>query len=148
MGPGFRWTVVLTPPELEAFEWIKRSTLPDARVQIEPYVRERDAYYVTAFAERRMGGGLPTGLIPLAKYQAVSGGIRQMYQASTAADVYARAEGLCIDYLVIGPPERAAYPALQPLVDASPHLFRPAFRNDTIAIYAVSRTVPGATCTP
>ena len=143
MGPGFQWTVVLSPPELEAFDWMKRNTLPDARVQIEPYVRERDAYYVTAFGERRMAGGLPTGLIPLAKYRALSTRIRDAYRSTSAADAYRRAVNLCIDYLVIGPPERAAYPTLQPLVDNNPHLFRPAFRNEKIAIYAVSPP-PGA----
>lgn len=139
MGPGFRWTVVLTPQELEAFEWVKRHTLPDARVQIEPHVRERDAYYITAFAERRMAGGLPTGLIPLAKYRAVSDQIRAIYRAAEAGDAAQRAQGLCVDYLLVGEPERAAYPAFAPMADAAPHLFQPAFRNDAVTVYAVGR---------
>jgi hypothetical protein len=137
MGPGFRWTVILTPQELEAFDWLKRNTLADARVQIEPHVRERDAYYLTAFAERRMAGGLPTGLIPLAKYRAVSEQIREVYKATDAGDAAQRAQRLCVDYLLIGAPERSAYPAFQPIVDAAPHLFQPAFRNDALAVYAV-----------
>jgi hypothetical protein len=146
MGPGFQWTVVLPPAELEAIEWTRHNTLPAARVQIEPYARERDAYYVTAFAERRMAGGLPTGLIPLAKYQAVSGQIQQLYRAETAADAYEQARRLCIDYLVVGPPERRAFPAFQGVLDAAPHLFRAAFRNDAIAIYAVPQGGDGANC--
>lgn len=137
-GPGFKWTVVLTPAELEGLAWIKQHTPINARVQIEPFSRNRDAYYVTAFGERRMSGGLPTGLIPIAKYETVSGKIRELYQAASARDAYDRALSLCVDYLMIGPPERAAYPALQPLLDANPHFFLPVFHNDALAIYAVS----------
>ena len=147
MGPGFQWTVVLGPAELEALSWLRHQTLPEARVQIEPFSRERDAYYVTAFAERRMAGGLPTGLIPLAKYQAVSETIRQIYQAGSPADAFEKAARLCVDFLLIGPPERRAYPAFQPIVDAAPHLFRPAFRNEATAIYAVSSASTASSCT-
>jgi hypothetical protein len=138
MGPGFRWTVVLSPSELEGLHWIKQHTPPSARVQIEPYSRNRDAYYVTAFGERRMSGGLPTGLIPLAKYEKISGDLQKLYQATSAKDAYDQALSLCIDYLVIGPPERNAYKQLQPLIDANPHLFQPTFRNNALSIYAVS----------
>lgn len=148
MGPGFQWTVVLTPPELEALAWLRHSTLPGARVQIEPFSRERDAYYVTAFAERRMAGGLPTGLVPLAKYQAVSERIRQIYSARDASDAFRKAAALCVDYLVVGEPERRAHPAFQQIVDGAPHWFQPAFRNDALAIYAVSSSGEGAACRP
>jgi hypothetical protein len=137
-GPGFKWTVLLTPPELEGLEWIRQKTPPNARVQNEPFSRNRDAYYLTAFAERRMAGGLPTGLIPLAKYEAVSSRIKQLYQSTSAQDAHHRALELCVDYLVIGPPERETYPELPAIVDASPHFFTPTFRNDALAIYAVS----------
>jgi hypothetical protein len=137
-GPGFKWTVLLTPAEQEGLEWIARQTPVKARVQIEPYSRNRDAYYLTAFAERRMAGGLPTGLIPLAKYDAVSGRIRELYQSASAQGAHEKALGLCVDYLVVGDPERQAYKHLQPILDVSPHLFAPAFRNDALAVYAVS----------
>jgi hypothetical protein len=148
MGPGFQWTVVLSRPELEALAWLRHNTLPEARVQIEPFSRERDAYYVTAFAERRMAGGLPTGLVPLAKYQAVSERIRQIYSADDPSDAFRKAAGLCVDYLVVGEPERRAHPRFQQIVDGAPHLFQPAFRNDAIAIYAVSSSGEGVACRP
>ena len=138
-GPGFRWTVVLSPDEVKALDWIRQSTPRDARVQVEPRVRGRDTWaYVPAFAERRMSAGLPIGMIPLAKYEKASGEIAQLFQSTTAADAYAGALAHCIDYLVVGPPERRAYPALQPLLDANPQLFAPTFRNDAIGVYAVS----------
>ena len=145
-GPGFKWTVVLTPPELQALDWIKRETPTAARVQIEPYSRNRDAYYITAFGERRMSGGLPTGLIPVAKYEAVSGRIKGVYMAASARAAHDAALELCIDYLVVGPPERHAYPELPPLLDASPHLFTPVFKNDALAIYAVSGSWESSRC--
>jgi hypothetical protein len=123
---------------MEGLNWIREQTPPSARVQIEPYSRNRDAYFITAFAERRMGGGLPTGLIPMAKYEAVSGRIRQLYQTTSAHEAHERALELCVDYLVVGSPEREAYQQLPPLLDANPHFFPPTFRNDAMAIYAVS----------
>jgi len=138
-GPGFRWTVLLTKGEVAGLDWIRQSTARDARVQVEPEVRGRDTWaYVPAFAERRMSAGLPIGMIPLAKYEKASAEIKQAYLAPSAEDAYDRALKLCIDYLVIGPPERTAYPRLQPLLDASPQLFAPTFRNDALAVYAVS----------
>lgn len=137
-GPGFKWTVILTPEEVAGLDWIKQNTPPESRVQNEPFCRNRDAYYVTAFGERRMSGGLPTGLIPLKKYEDVSARIRKMYQAESAAEVHDQALGLCVDYMLVGPPERAAYPKLPLLLENSPHLFAPAFRNGILDVYAVT----------
>jgi hypothetical protein len=137
-GPGFKWTVILTPGELAGLDWIQEHTSPASRVQNEPYSRNRDAYYVTAFAERRMSGGLPTGLIPIKKYDEVSARIRKMYQAASAAEVHDQALELCVDYMMMGPPERAAYPALSTVLEGSPHLFAPAFRNGILDVYAVT----------
>jgi hypothetical protein len=142
MGPGFRWTVILSPGEVEALTWIRRATPQDARVQVDPDVRGRDTWaYVTAFAERRMAGGIPLGMVPLAKYERVSAELKhEIYESTSAHDTYRRASDLCIDYLVVGEPERTAYPQLQRVLDQSPDLFKPAFRNDALAIYQVVRT--------
>jgi hypothetical protein len=137
MGPGFRWTVVLTRPELDGLDWIKRNTQRTARVQVDAYARERDAYYMTAFGERRMAGGLPTGMIPVAKYHKVSDQIKSLYLSASAQEAYDRSLDLCVDYLVIGQPEREAYPQLQPLIDMSPQVMPAVFRNDAMTIYAV-----------
>jgi uncharacterized membrane protein len=85
---------------------------------------------------------LPISMVPLAKYESASERIRAVYTSTTARQAYQHSLTECIDYLVIGPPERAAYSGLQPLLDASPYLFNPAFRNGALAIYAVS---PGPT---
>jgi hypothetical protein len=138
-GPGFRWTVLLSPDEVKALDWIKQSTPRDARVQVEPDVRGRDTWaYMPAFAERRMAYGLPIGMIPLAKYEKATAEVKQLYQSASADDAYALALSLCVDYLAVGAPERAAYSKLQPMLDAKPELFAPAFRNSELAVYAVS----------
>jgi len=147
MGPGFRWTVLVTPDELKGLSWISENTYLRARVQVEPTVRGRDTWaYVPAFAERRMSAGLPISMIPLAKYEKASEDIRTLYRSTSAAQAYELSVRHCIDYLVIGQPERAAYPQLQPLIDASTGLFAPAFRNDAIAVYFVPRNSGESTC--
>jgi hypothetical protein len=147
-GASFRWTVVLSPEEVQGLEWIKQYTPEDARVQVEPYARGRDTWaYIPAFGERRMSVGLPIGMIPLAKYEKASGEIKELYRSTSAQEVYDAAVSHCIDYLVIGPPERAEYPTLQALLDAHPLRFRPAFRNDAITVYAVARESDRPACT-
>ena len=141
MGPGFRWTVILSPGEIEGLNWIRRSTAKDARVQVEPEIRGRDTWtWVTGFGERRMAGGIPLGMVPLAKYEKISAQIKkEIYQSTSAHEAYERSLDFCIDYLVIGGPERTAYAPFQKLVDESPDLFRPVFRNNALAVYAVPR---------
>jgi hypothetical protein len=146
-APGFRWTVVLSPAELEGLDWIRTWTPANARVQVEPQVRGRDTWaYIPAFAERRMAAGLPISMVPLAKYEAASAPVRMLYAATSSREAYDLAVSNCIDYLVIGPPERAAYPQLQAGLDASPYLFYPAFRNEALAVYAVSRGASPRRC--
>jgi hypothetical protein len=146
-APGFRWTVVLSPAELEGLEWIRTWTPAKARVQVEPQVRGRDTWaYIPAFAERRMAAGLPISMVPLAKYETASAPVRMLFSAKSAREAYDLAVSTCIDYVVIGPPERAAYPELQAGLDATPYLFYPAFRNEALAVYAVSPSASPARC--
>jgi hypothetical protein len=138
LGPGFRWTVVLSPAEVDALDWIRNNTRPAERVQVEPVVRDRDTWaYIPAFADRRMVAGLPTGMIPLAKYVEASERVRSLYSSTTAEAAHAAALDLCIDYLLVGPPERQAYQGFQPMVDEKPYLFTPSFRNDAVTVYMV-----------
>jgi len=146
-GPGFRWTVLLSPDEVQGIDWIKQWTAKKSRVQVEPNVRGRDTWaYVPAFAERRMSAGLPISMVPLAKYEKASEQIRVLYQSTTGQQAYERAASHCIDYLVIGEPERVAYPGLQALLDASPDRFTRAFRNSALTVYAVSWESTRSSC--
>jgi uncharacterized membrane protein len=139
-GPGFPWTLVLTPDELDAIDWIRRSTPAGAIVQVEPYVRGRATWaYLPAFAERRMAAGLPTSMVPLDKYEAASARVREVYTSRDARDAYRAAVELRIEYLVVGPPERHAYPLFERLLDERPELFRRVFKNGSMTIYFVER---------
>lgn len=140
MGPGFRWTVVLSKDELAAIEWIRRYTPEDALVQVEPQVRGRETWaYVAAFAERRMAAGLPISMVPVDKYIAASRRVTELYRMTDAREAFTRAHALGIDYLVVGPPERTAYPQFEMLLAAHPEYFRPVFGNGSMRLYLVER---------
>lgn len=137
-GPGFNWTTILTHDELEALEWIRTMTPPGAIVQVEPHVRQNYTWaYIPAFAQRRLAAGLPISMVPLRPYEEASAKVREVYTATDARQAYERASRLRIDYLVVGPPEREAYPELETLLDAHPELFQPVFGNGTMRIYFV-----------
>jgi hypothetical protein len=131
---------VVTPDELDALDWIRRSTPTDAIAQVEPYARGRATWaYLPAFAERRMSAGLPISMVPLDKYEAASARVREVYTSSDARDAYRAAVELRIEYVVVGPPERHAYPSFERLIDERPELFRRVFKNGSMTIYFVER---------
>jgi hypothetical protein len=139
MGPGFRWTVVVTPDELEALEWIKSYTPTDALVQVEPTARDSETWaYMPAFGERRMTAGLPISMIPVKKYKEASERIRQVFAEADPAKAYSLAAALDLQYLFIGPAERAKYPQLEERLDTVPQWFKQAFRNSSVTIYRVA----------
>jgi hypothetical protein len=140
------WTLVLSPGELEALEWIKKATPPDARVQMEPIARRRGAWaYIPAFAERRMSAGMPTSMVPLDKYQRASDAVRTIYQSRTAQEAHERAIAQCVDYLVVGDAERVSHPDFAAVLESNVDLFRSAFKNGVLDVYTVQRdrTRPG-----
>jgi uncharacterized membrane protein len=94
---------------------------------------------VPAFAERRMAGGIPIGMVPLDKYLAASRRVKEIYEAGDWRTAYERAKALRIDYLMVGPPERSAYPALEPMLVAQPTFFQPVFHNGSVSIFHLAR---------
>jgi hypothetical protein len=139
-GPSFRWTLVLPPEEIQGLEWIRANTPPDAIVQVEPSVRDTNTWaYLPAFAERRMAGGLPIGMVPLAKYQAATERVKAIYTAATWKEAYDRAKELRIDYLIVGPPERQTYPSFEAMLNEQPSYFQPVFHNGSLSIYHLAK---------
>jgi hypothetical protein len=137
-GPGFRWTIVLSHAELEALDWIRANTHPAALVQVEPTVRAPETWsYIPTFAERRMAAGLPLSMVPLDPYQRASERMRRMFSAGEADEVFDVAVRNGIDYLVVAPPERHAYPHLEPMLDEASRLFPLVFRNAEVSVYQV-----------
>jgi len=143
LGPGFPWTLIVTPDERQALDWIRDGTAPDAIVQIEPSARDSGRWYawayVPAFAERRMAAGLPLSMVPLDKYQAASRRVKEIYTATDWRAAYDGAKALRIDYLLVGPPERAAYPAFDTMLSEQPAYFQTVLRNGSVSIYHLAK---------
>ncbi len=137
-APGFHWTVILSTDELEALEWIRTNTPPDAIVQVEPFLRDAETWaYIPAFAERRMAAGLPISMIPLDQYRRASHRIRDIYRSRTPEDAYLQARATGVQYLVVGPPERARYPELEATLNQAPELWTLLMRNNSVSVYKV-----------
>jgi hypothetical protein len=136
-APSFRWTLVLRPDELQAFDWIEHNTKPEALFQVDPIARDSETWaYLPAFAERRMAIGLPISMVPLAKYQEGSAAIRQMFEEAPLA-AYERARRASVNYVLIGPPERASHPGVEERFNSIPNQMPLAWKNGTISIYEV-----------
>ena len=138
-GPSFPWTLVITPAERDALDWLKRSTPADAVVQVEPVRRGSDSWvYIPAFAERRLAAGLPIAMIPFRKYQEASETVQVgIFLATKAADIHAMARALHIDYIWIGDVERRAYRGAVEQMATSPEMFPRVFSNAAVTVYAV-----------
>jgi hypothetical protein len=132
-----RWTLRLTPDDLQVFDWLKQNTDPHAIVQVDPVPRDPASWaYLPAFGERRMAAGLPISMIPLKKYQDASHAIRGIYHEPPLL-AYERAVRAGISYIIVGPPERGVHDGVEARFDSVPEVMPLVFRNGTISIYAV-----------
>jgi len=138
-GAGFPWTLIITPDERAALDWIRDHTPLDAIVQDEPYVRDPATWaYIPAFAERRMAGGLPISMIPRRHYELASNEVYWgIFRATSADEAYHTAELLGVDYILIGAPERRMYGGMLTQLAANPDLFEEVFKNNAAAIFKV-----------
>jgi hypothetical protein len=142
MGPGFHWTIAVTPAEQAAFEWIRTHTPATAIVQMDPMAHGRETWtLIPSFAQRRMAAGLPISLLNTPEYERRSQRVRDIYATGDAEAGWVAARRLRINYLYVGRAERAAIPA--PALDKfekHPEFFRRVFANDDVRLYAVVRT--------
>jgi hypothetical protein len=137
-GPSFPWTLIISPQEREALNWVKRATPPASIVQVEPIARGPGGWaYIPAFAERRMTAGIPIAMIPLKPYERESAAVRSVFSAPTPDDAHTLARALGIDYLLVGMVERRSYEGPLAAIAARPDLFPRVFSNDAIEIYGV-----------
>jgi hypothetical protein len=139
MGPGFHWTIAITPEEQQAFDWIQHATRPDAIVQMEPTSRARETWtLIPTFAGRRMSAGLPISLINIPAYGERSDQVRAMYATTSAAEAARLARQLHIDYVYVDRTERRAFSrdAIDKF-DKDPLEFVPVYRNAEVRIYGV-----------
>ncbi len=139
MGPGFRWTVTLTPDEQEAYRWMRRETPRDAIVQMDPIAHGRETWtQLPTFAERRMAAARPISLMDIPDYTERSRRAHRIYAERNAETAAQLARELGIDYIFIGPAEqqRNSAAALAKF-EKREDLFEPVFANASTRIYAI-----------
>jgi hypothetical protein len=138
----FPLTLILNRDEIAAFQWIRKVTPLDARVQVETDARTPATWaYIPAFAQRRMAAGIPISMVPLAPYYSASHKVKEIYQSTDPMFISKQAKMLGIDYLVIGSVEQKEYSHLEEILDSRPRSFRKVFKNPAVKIYALSRRV-------
>lgn len=136
-GPGFTWTLVVSPEQQEAFEWIRDTTPRQAVVQMEPVVRERDSWsLIPSFAQRHMAAGLPISLLRVPDYRARSEQVKAMFASPDAREAASLARSLRIRYVYVDETDRRAYPGAGKF-DSSPEYFQPVFRRGPVGVYQV-----------
>jgi uncharacterized membrane protein len=138
MGAGFRWTVIVTPAEQAAFEWVQQRTAPDAVVQAAPGPRGRETWsLIPSFARRRMAQGLPISLLVTDEVKDAAARIDTVFSGSDPDAAWRTARDEGINYLFVGRVEREAFPGSAEKFASRPDLFLPVFSNPDAAIYAV-----------
>jgi hypothetical protein len=136
MGPGFRWTIPVTPEQQEAFAWVRRHLPEDAVLQMEPVVRGRDHWsLIPTFAERRMSAGLPISLLPIPAYASQSAEIQRIYRTTDSREAWHLVRAAGIDYLYVDEDDRRAYP--QGLEKFGAAYFEPVYDRGGVTIYRV-----------
>lgn len=137
-GPGFRWTLSVTPAQQQAFQWLRENTPEDAIVQMEPMLRGREHWtLIPSFAGRRMAAGLPISLLPLPEYEQRSAQVRQLFATADMSEATAIAYRLRIDYLYVDLEDVAAYGEGVAKFAQHPEKFERVFANSEVRIYRV-----------
>jgi len=143
MGPGFRWTVVLTPSEQDALAWIDRQTPADAIVQSSVRPRGRDTWsLIPSFGHRRMAAGLPISLLRSPEYESAADKADRLFATADPAEAWRLAREMNISYLYVGAVERESFGGSAAKFDARPDLFEQVFRRGDVAVYAIADTHP------
>ena len=137
-GPGFPWTLTVTPGQQAALAWVKRHTPQSAVVQMDPIARGRGHWsFIPTFAERRMAAGLPISLLPRPEYHRLSEQVRTIFNARDAGKAHETARRLRISYLWVDAVERRTYPDGSAVLAAAPEYFMPVFDNGDVQVYRV-----------
>ena len=141
MGAGFRWTVVVSPDQRRAFDWIRQHTPPGAIVQMEPTVRGRETWTnIPTFAARRMAAGLPISLLRKPLYVDRSERVRQLYATGSAEEASLTARALGIGFIYMDSIERREYQYGLRKFDEHPESFERVYQGGEASVY---RVLPG-----
>ncbi|MCR4375293.1 MAG: hypothetical protein NUW22_10630 [Acidobacteria bacterium] len=142
-GPGFHWTVVVTPGEQEAFAWIQHETEPDAVFQMALGPRGRETWsLIPSFARRRLAAGLPISLLMTDRERDAAIRVDDVFSQDEPGRAWAIARAFGIQYLFVGRVEREAFPDAPNVLAAGPDFFHPVFSNADATVYAVTCRMP------
>jgi hypothetical protein len=135
MGPGFHWTVVVTPAEREAFAWIKANT-PSRRGRAggADGPRTRDLEPHPEFRRAADGRGASDLVAERPAYAATSGQVRDVYSGADAGGGARSREDAGNRLSVCRPHGASAYPAVSKF-DEHPEYFPVAFKNAEVSLY-------------
>ena len=144
MGPGFKWTISLTPEELQAYRWLRTETPTKAIVAMDPFAHGRETWsQIPTFACRRMAGGKPISLMAVPEYEIRSRQTQSIYANGDAEAAAHTARELGISYLFIGPDEERAHPReTLAKFDRRADLFTRVFSNSRTRVYEVLPPAP------
>lgn len=138
MGPGFKWTVIVSAAQRRAATWIRRETPRDAVVQMSPVPRGRETWtFVPTFTERRMAAGLPISLLKKPLYDERSSLVDTMYGSAPYSQAWQIAQDLHIDYIYMDVVERTAYGDSLTKFGEHADLFLPVYQADGITVFKV-----------
>lgn len=138
-GPGFPWTLTVTPGQQQALAWIRANTPPRAVVQMDVVARGRGHWsFIPTFAGRRMAAGLPISLLPRPEYRRAAAQVRTIFAGRDPSRAHETARRLRIDYLWVDDTERRTYPEGAHMLARSPGYFAPAYDNGEVQVYRVN----------
>jgi hypothetical protein len=138
MGPGFAWTVKITPDTRAAVEWIRHNTATDSIVQMSIGPRGRETWtLIPTFAERRMAAGQPISLLRAREYDERTAQADTMFRTTNPADAWAIARALRVDFVYLDAVERQAFEEASIAKFSDRRFFTEVFRQDAAAVYAV-----------
>jgi hypothetical protein len=139
MGPGFRWTIMLTPEEQEAYRWLRTQTPTKAIVEMDPAAHGRETWsQLPTFAWRRVAAAKPISLMAVPDYETRSLLAHAIYAEANPEAAARTARQLGIAYIFIGPDEEQWNPRESiAKFDRRPDLFRRVFKNSRTRIYEV-----------
>jgi hypothetical protein len=140
MGPGFLWTIPITPAQQSGFAWIRQTTPDDAVVQADPIPRGRQNWSVIpSFAGRRMAAGMPISLLEVPAYRERSDRVHALLTTLPAAEAHAAARALGIDYLWLDQDDAPTAADTIARFVTRPDLFGTVFRRGDVVIFRVAR---------
>lgn len=136
---GFRWTTLVTQPEVEALAWIRRETPRDAVIQWDVRARNPGEWaLIPAVGERRMAVGFPIFLLELRKYRARERRqIRPIFVSPDPREAHRLAVEAGIDYLVVGLAELDVRGGRVRKLWEAPDLFRIRHASPDVTVFEV-----------